>query len=75
MPTLSAPSSDTSKNMDGNKWHIARAVALLPALLRALVVQSAAAGWLLAALGALHPDAPKLFASLCKQVVQLPLTP
>lgn len=42
-------------------------------LLRAAAVQSAVAAWLLAALSALHPDAPKLFASLCSNLLlQLP---
>lgn len=39
-------------------------------LLRAAAVQSAVAGWLLALLAALHPEAPKLFASLCSSLLQ-----
>lgn len=63
------------------KWLAMYAAALRPGLrlagatlLRAAAVQSAVAAWLVALLAALHPDAPKLFASLCSNLLlQVPL--
>lgn len=66
--------------MKGPKQWLVTLVGGLPAeailaLLRAIVVQSAAAGWLLAALAALHPEAPRLFVSFCQALLVHPSLP